>query len=147
MQNPGSNEPTPTSESAPLAEAVVTTPANEWTAPVDADTKRESFEENVRKMVEDGSLAIQRHVDRDRVALADIGNRLTFTLNDLGRALHKLEVVRKDHGAMPEVISSCAAARRELEAEANKLMNEYVSTVVRQLTAKAAAEKEKEDSE
>lgn len=143
--NPGPHNQTSdessSSASTRSAESDATTPASEWTAPADATPGNEQevraeFEEGIRKIFGDDvvvtDLAKAPKKSRGQVKLDDIAKRLRDCLDQLGRAMHKLETVRKDRHAAPEVTFDAAQARRQLEADANDLMNQYLSEVVRQ---------------
>lgn len=61
--------------------------------------------------------------------LDEIGGRLRETLVELGHALVDLERIRKIRSAVPGDVSDAAIKRRALEADANRLMSDFVNEV------------------
>jgi hypothetical protein len=103
--------------------------------PTENAPDQEEFAAGIRQILGDGRVVATVNTDKrnpGQIKLDDIGRRLLDTLDSLGRAIFKLETVRKDRGALPGVVSDAAIVRRQIEADANKLMNEYVAEVQRQ---------------
>lgn len=90
------------------------------------------FDEGIRKIVEKPREASGPGTGKYQGKKLDaLHLEIRQGLEALGRARLKLETVRSDPGAMPEVISGAAQVFRSTEMKVSETMNAFVDEVVR----------------